>query len=134
VGFGFTSPHWQPRARYAGTYDEAWNKTRKPLLPRDFDRRFFNAAAPGLVASSHLKGGEPVIIANASPKGRLAFSLPRQTPPAVTIRMGGSIAPELHLDTVILDTDAHQVLLRWRGFVLLDRGPHDVRGISIRLV
>lgn len=50
VGFGFMSPDWQPRARYAGTYDEAWTKTRKPLLPKDFDRRFFNAAAPGLVA------------------------------------------------------------------------------------
>jgi hypothetical protein len=133
MGFGFTSPHWQPRAAYAGTYDEAWNKTRKPGLPRDFDRRFFNAAAPGLIASSYLKGDEPVVITNASPRGRLALTLPRQAPPAVTLRMGGSITPEMHLDTLILDTDAHQVLLLWRGFVLLDKGPHDVRSISIRL-
>jgi hypothetical protein len=134
VGFGFTAPHWQPRARYAGTYDEAWNKTRKPLLPTDFDRSFFNAAAPGLVAPGYLKGDEAVVIVNASPRGRLAFMLPHQAPPAITVRLGGPIAPEMHLDTVILDTDAHQVMLLWRGHVPLDRGPHDVRSIDIRMV
>src|SRR5437762_614166 len=37
IGFGFLSPNWQPRAGYAGTYDESWQKERAPLLPRDFD-------------------------------------------------------------------------------------------------
>ena len=131
VGFGFTSPHWQPRARLAGTYDEAWRKSRQPRLPTDFDRRFFNAAAPGLITPSYLKGNEAVILVNASHRGRLAFELPSQAPPAITVRMGGSQSPDLHLDTVILNTDAHQVQLLWRGHVLLDRGPHDVRSIDI---
>ncbi len=43
-----------------GLADEVWNKTRKPLLPKNFDRRYFNAAAPGLVAPGYLKGDEPV--------------------------------------------------------------------------
>ena len=133
VGFGFTSPHWQPRARYAGTYDEAWNKTRKPLLPRDFDRRFFNAAAPGLVAPGYLKGDEPVIIAGASPRGRLAFPLPGQAPPVITVSLatGEDAKPPMHLDTVILDTDAQHVLLLWRGHVVLGEGLHDVRGLKV---
>ncbi|WNG39581.1 DUF2169 domain-containing protein [Archangium violaceum] len=133
VGFGFTSPHWQPRAKFAGTYDETWNKTRKPLLPKDFDRRFFNAAAPGLVAPGYLKGNEPVIIAGASPKGRLAFSLPGQTTPVVTVKQAGlgEVKPELFLDTVILDTDAEQVLLLWRGHIVLGEGIHDVRGLQV---
>ncbi|KFA91018.1 hypothetical protein Q664_24465 [Archangium violaceum Cb vi76] len=133
AGFGFTSPHWQPRAAYAGTYDEAWDKTRKPLLPKDFDRRFFNAAPPGLVAPGYLKGNEPVILTNVSPRGPLTFRLPAQPAPTVTVERASAedATPDMHLDTVILDTDAHQVLLLWRGHVLLDEGLHDVRGIRI---
>jgi hypothetical protein len=133
VGFGFTSPHWQPRARYAGTYDETWNKTRKPLLPRDFDRRFFNAAAPGLVARGYLRGDEPVIIAGASPKGRLAFQLPGQSAPVVTVELAGgeTLTPKMPLDTIILDTDAEQVLLLWRGHVVLSEGIHDVSALRV---
>jgi hypothetical protein len=133
VGFGFTSPHWQPRAMYAGTYDEAWNKTRAPLLPKDFDRHFFNAAAPGLIAPGYLKGNEPVVIAGASPKGRLAFSLPGQATPAVTVVQSGlgEVKPALFLDTVILDADAEQVLLLWRGHIVLGEGIHDVRGLRV---
>ncbi|MFP2909504.1 DUF2169 domain-containing protein [Pyxidicoccus sp. 3LFB2] len=134
VGMGFTAPHWQPRAKLAGTYDEAWNKTRKPLLPTDFDRRFFNAAAPGLVAPGYLKGDEAVVLVNASPRGRLGFTLPGQAPPAITVRLGGPMTPEVHLDTVILDMEKHQVRLLWRGHVPLDRGPHDVRSIDIQMV
>ncbi|QSQ21992.1 DUF2169 domain-containing protein [Pyxidicoccus parkwayensis] len=133
VGFGFTSPDWHPRAKYAGTYDDAWNKTRKPLLPKDFDRRFFNAAAPGLVAPGYLKGDEPVIIVGASPKGRLSFPLPGQAAPVLTLQLDGleDATPQMRLDTVMLDTDAEQVVLLWRGHVLLPEGPHDVLGIRV---
>ncbi|PTL75047.1 DUF2169 domain-containing protein [Vitiosangium sp. GDMCC 1.1324] len=133
TSFGFTSPHWQPRAKYAGTYDEAWNKTRKPLLPKDFDRRFFNAAAPGLIAPGYLQGNEAVVVAGASPKGRLAFPLPGQVAPTVTVALAssGDAKPEMRLDTVILDTDAEHVLLLWRGHMVLSDGMHDVRGLRV---
>ncbi|HEX5747386.1 MAG TPA: DUF2169 domain-containing protein [Archangium sp.] len=133
VGFGFTSPHWQPRAKYAGTYNEAWNKTRKPLLPKDFDRRFFNAAAPGLIAPGYLKGNESVVITGASPMGRFAFRLPGQATPIVTVALAGGedVKPDMHLDTLILDTDAEEVLLLWRGHVVLGEGIHDVRGLRV---
>ncbi len=47
AGFGFVSPDWEPRASLGGSYDETWRRERMPLLPGDFDRRFFNAASPG---------------------------------------------------------------------------------------
>ncbi len=50
IGFGFVAPNWQPRAALAGTYDEAWTAQRKPLLPLDFDPRFYNWASPSLIA------------------------------------------------------------------------------------
>lgn len=133
TGFGFTSPHWQPRTAHAGTYDEQWDKTRKPLLPSDFDRRFFNAAPPGLIAPGYLKGDEPVIISNASPRGRLAFSLPCQQPPTVTVESKGAkpTHPPMRLDTVILEADAHRVLLLWRGHVTLHEALDEVRALRI---
>ncbi|WP_426754857.1 DUF2169 family type VI secretion system accessory protein [Myxococcus sp. Y35] len=134
AGFGFTSPHWNPRAALGGTFDEAWAKTRKPRWPRDFDRRFFNAAPSGQVASGYLRGDEPVVIANASPQGRLAFHLPGIPPPQVTavVAGGADVQPEMRLDTVILDTDAHQVQFLWRTCLPLHNGPHDVRALAVR--
>ncbi|WP_141620704.1 DUF2169 domain-containing protein [Myxococcus sp. AB036A] len=134
TGFGFTSPEWQPRAALGGTHDEAWRKTRKPRWPRDFDRRFFNAAPSGQVAPGYLRGDEAVVIANASPRGRLAFQLPGIPPPQVTAVVAGGedVHPEMRLDTVILDTDTHQVLLLWRAGLPLRNGPHDVRALAVR--
>ncbi|MEM8713328.1 MAG: DUF2169 domain-containing protein [Planctomycetota bacterium] len=75
VGFGFTQPHWQPRARFAGTFDEDWDQTRRPLLPLDFDRRHWNAAAPELIADGFLRGDELVLVEGTVPQGRLHFEL-----------------------------------------------------------
>ncbi|MFY0529564.1 DUF2169 family type VI secretion system accessory protein [Archangium gephyra] len=132
AGFGFVSPHWQPRASLAGTYDEAWNQKRKPLLPKDFDQRHFNAASPGLVAPGFLKGGEPVTLVGVSALGRLSFALPRVMPKA-TVELAGDddVHPALNLDTIILDMDEHRAFLLWRGSVPLRDGPHDVRSVSL---
>ncbi|RKH30264.1 DUF2169 domain-containing protein [Corallococcus sicarius] len=133
AGFGFLSPHWQPRAAFAGTYDEAWDRQRKPLLPRNFDRRFFNAASPGLVAPGFLRGGEEVVLVHASPLGPLSFRLPHVTPRATVKLAGNELArPEFHLDTVILDTDEHRLFLLWRGHVPLADGLDDVCAVELQ--
>ncbi|WP_071901205.1 DUF2169 domain-containing protein [Cystobacter ferrugineus] len=81
----------------------------------------------------YLKGNEPVVIVNASTTGRLAFSLPGQAAPAVTVVRadGGHAKPEMCLDTIILDTDAQQVLLLWWGHVVLSECLHDVRDLHV---
>lgn len=134
AGFGFISPHWQPRAALAGTYDETWSQQRSPLLPRDFDRRFFNAASPGLVASGYLRGAEPVLLTQVSRHGRLAFNLPAQPPPKVTVQLAASedAHPPMHLDTCIIDVDAELLFLIWRGHVALRSGPDDVWAIEVK--
>ncbi|XXT15179.1 DUF2169 domain-containing protein [Sorangium sp. So ce429] len=133
AGVGFVSPSWQPRAALAGTYDETWSRERMPLLPKDFDRRFFNAASKGLVAPRYLRGDEPVLVENASPFGKLSFRLPGLGAPrcrAELVRQEDAPV-EIRLDTVIVDTDADRVLLLYRGHVVLRDGPHDVRTILI---
>jgi hypothetical protein len=133
AGFGFTSPSWQPRAQYAGTYDESWEKTRAPLLPKDFDRRYFSAASPDLVAKGFLRGDEAVVVSGVSKEGGVSFKLPGVRPPRLTVAHAGrkDQAVPLNLDTVIVDTDESKVFLFWRGQVVV-KEPTAVQSIVIR--
>lgn len=133
AGFGFISPHWQPRASLAGTYDKTWDKQRKPLLPTDFDCRFFNAASAGLVSPGYLKGDEQVVIVNASPEGRVAFNLPGVPAPQCEIELRGGKKKVLQtrLDTVIINMDENLVFLLWRAHTIVRNGPHDILAIKV---
>lgn len=134
AGFGFVGPAWAPRVGLAGTYDQAWLDGRMPLLPTDFDRRFYNAAPADQVAPGYLRGDEPVRVANASPRGSLSFRLPGMPPPqcGVVLRDGKVQAQHAQLDTVIVDTDEDRVLLLWRAAFLLPRRIHEVRSVRVR--
>jgi hypothetical protein len=133
AGFGFLAANWMPRLAYAGTYDEQWDADRKPLLPRDFDRRFFNAASVDLVAAGYLSGDEPVVVIGASPEGRIAFNLPAIPPPECLVALRGRkrILLDARLDTVVVDTDDRTLTLLWRSHVAVRNGPHDVLSVGV---
>jgi hypothetical protein len=129
AGFGYIAPSWEPRRSCAGTYDEAWRKTRAPYLPKDFNPRFFNVAHPDLVCRRYLEGGEPVEIVNASPTGVLRFRLPLCQLGA-DARIAGRIErPALRLEAVVLEPNDCMVGLLWRGAVRCDK-----RSLKIDLV
>ncbi len=133
VGCGFTLPHWQPRVQFAGTYDQAWQEERSPMLPADFDRRYFNAASDGLMAAGYLTGREAVVIKNMTASGLLQFSLPGARPPVCEVEFKSTYEelPTL-LDTVIINVREMQVQLIWRNCLILPSGPHSVEAIDIR--
>lgn len=133
AGFGFLAPHWAPRAERAGTYDEAWERDRAPLLPVDFQRRFFNAAPDDQIVEGGLAADAEVEITHVSPSGRLAFRLPGLAPPSaiVATKRTGDVRLELAFDTLVIDADARRVTLLWRACTPLDDGPLDVRHVRI---
>jgi hypothetical protein len=133
AGFGFVSPHWQPRRELSGTYDERWQKERSPRLPKNFDRRHFNAASAGLVAAGYLRGDESVTMIGATPAGRLSFSLPAMQPPEVRVVFHGQKEQRLAttLDTVIIEPDERRVVMLWRAWTKLRTGPQDVSDIEV---
>ena len=134
AGFGPIAPDWQPRLAHAGTYDEAWQANRMPLLPDDFDRRFFNAAHPDLIADGYLRGDETVTIVNASPRGRLQFTLPGHQPVMnVTLAHQPPDLMETALDSMIINTDDHTVQLLWRGSLDIHQRMYDLESIDIKL-
>jgi hypothetical protein len=133
AGFGFISPHWQPRAALAGAFDENWQKGRAPLLPKSFDRRHMSAARPGLVASGYLRGTEQGVVAGAVPEASMRFALPGIPAPSVQVRLvdGAPQAPAMNLDTVMVEPDHRRVMLLWRGNLALRTGPHEVREVTV---
>jgi hypothetical protein len=74
-GFGPVAAHWQPRCLRAGTYDAAWQKSRAPLLPKDFDPAYFNVAPEDQQLPDY-QPGEEVRLFNLSPRGVDFFYLP----------------------------------------------------------
>jgi hypothetical protein len=113
AGFGPLARDWSPRRERAGTYDAAWQEQRRPLLPEDFDDRFFQAAPDDQQAPKYLSGGEEVELVNLTPGGRLRFRMPRVAL-GFTTRFGRRRENHrANLHTVILEPDRMRLQLVW---------------------
>ncbi|HEY1755873.1 MAG TPA: DUF2169 domain-containing protein [Bryobacteraceae bacterium] len=132
IGFGFTNPDWQPRAKFAGTFDKVWMEDRMPGLPGDFDLRFFNAASSGLVAQGYLLGNESVRITGCSVEPA-SFDLPGTPAPACHFHIAGQATQVLSaaLDTVVVNMIERIVTLTWRCHAPLPRGPEQLRALAV---
>jgi hypothetical protein len=117
AGFGAIASHWQPRVSFAGTYDDNWMKSRQPLLPADFDERFFQCVPEDQQSPSFLRGGEPVALRHLTPAGELRFSIPKVFLGFDTRFYDGSreLHKERRLHTVILEPDHPRVSLVWHS-------------------
>ena len=119
--FGAIHRHWQPRASFAGTYDQAWMDTKMPLLPDDFDPRFHIAVPHEQWSPAPLRGDEPIEVLGATPEGAWRFRLPRIAPGFSSFVAGGRREHRTHLDTLLIDADAGRVELTWRAAIPLPR-------------
>lgn len=121
VGFGPVAPSWAPRVQHAGTYDDAWTKTRAPYLPRDFDRRFFHVAPEELVFPQGLQGGEPVALMGWHPRGMQRFDLPRCVLRIDVTLAGKQQRLACRLETVLLEPTDERFSLSWRASLPVDK-------------
>jgi len=115
LGFGPIPRHWAPRREFAGTYDQSWLDTRAPLWPRDMDERLLCAAAPGLCATPHLRGGELVVLAGLTAEGPLRFRLPALQLRASFDFRAGAEQRAMVLDAIALDSDSRSLTMIWRA-------------------
>jgi hypothetical protein len=126
LAFGAIGRNWTPRSHYGGTYDKVWREERRPLLPEDFDERYYQCA-PEDQQTDYLRGGEEVILYNLTAEGRTTFTIPEQAVPMQAILRGG----ERHnlnplIDTLIIDPQARQFTLTWRARIGLKRTIHEI--------
>ena len=112
-GFGPVRSDWSPRVKFAGTYDEQWEKERFPLLPEDFNDRFYQCAPEDQQTPKYLMGGETVELHNLSPNGLIRFNLPQVTLNFNTKLAGQMTAHQGNLHTVILEPDVPRVIMVW---------------------
>lgn len=131
ASFGALCRHWQPRASFAGTYDEAWQQNKMPLPPDDFDPRFNVAAPPDQWSPVPLRGDEPVEVCGATPEGILRFQLPRMAPGFSATIAGTRRDHRTHLDTVLIDSDVYRVELTYRAAIPLPRKYQMVESVTI---
>ena len=115
AGFGPLAPHWSPRIGFAGTYDDKWKQSRAPLLPEDFDERFFRAAPPDQQLPRFASDGQVIEFANLTASGRLRIVLPRIQISAETIFGNGQADHEVVLHTVVFEPDHPRVQMVWHS-------------------
>ena len=113
AGLGPIPPFWQQRARHVGTYDEAWQANRHPLLPEDFDPRFWQCAPEDQIARPFLRGDEAYTLTHLHPDHSLARG--RLPGLGLAVRVDEGAPMPLDLDGVQFDwRDGALILLTWR--------------------
>lgn len=115
AGFGALASYWSPRRELGGAYDEAWQKTRFPLLPADWDSRSLLCSPADQRSASHLRGGEPVELENVTPDGKLCFTLPKVYLRFTTLIDNSIEEHQGRLATVIIEPDQQRVILVWQS-------------------
>ncbi|NHZ65723.1 DUF2169 family type VI secretion system accessory protein [Massilia genomosp. 1] len=125
LSFGPVGRNWEPRIRYAGTYDAQWMEQVYPFLPPDFDARYFQSA-PEDQQLAQLGGGEAVMLVNLThpaltPSGRLEFNLPDLAMHVTfTPRQGGAERVAARADTLVFEPDKQRFTVVWRVVRNLD--------------
>ena len=131
--FAYVAPNWAPRVSFAGTYDEHWRGKRAPFLPKDFNRRFLNMASEGLVVDKFLSGGEPVVIENMNPLGRIKFQLP-----VINLKCRINFAGRLlelkpNLETVLIEPSELKLTLIWKSEFVYNKFAHKINEVQFGL-
>lgn len=113
IGFGPISRHWQPRKDLAGTYDDKWEKTRAPKLPKDFDNAFYNTAPSDQIIKGFAKGGEELTLTGFLPDEILKLRLPQILFTARTKQRGQPVDTNFNMTRIEIDLDAKTLSMVW---------------------
>ncbi len=130
VGYGSVGRNWQPRLKFAGTYDERWRDERFPFLPEDFDPQYFQSA-PVDQQVSHFEGDEVIRCINMTAEEVFKVHVPRFDLPLVYRFRDRDVATAPRLDTVIVEPDRSRVLAIWRASLPLGRKIHALREVVV---
>ncbi len=115
AGFGPITSSWEQRRLLSGTYDEHWEKERKPLLPDDLDSKFWNFAPNDQQLPKDQVYGKKTHISGLCKEGNIEFDIPNDRFYLCCIydtrRINQII---MHPDTMILDWNKRQFHIIYR--------------------
>jgi hypothetical protein len=114
MALGPIGRNWDPRYRYAGTYDQKWLDDHFPFLPPDFDDQYYQAAPLNQQFDAPI-GGKEIELVNLTPDGRRRFSIPVfDAPVHVFPKKGEREDLKATLDTIVLEPDDERLTMTWR--------------------
>ncbi|CAO95688.1 DUF2169 family type VI secretion system accessory protein [Erwinia tasmaniensis] len=124
AGFGFYGRGWQGRIEHAGSYDQAWQRDRHPLLPQDFSFDYWNGAHPWL----QFPLPEPLkrlpvslrylVAASEVADQQIHLSVPVESLFIfLTTEQGAGVAQDMRLDTLVIDLPTRKIHCSYRTVV-----------------
>jgi hypothetical protein len=120
AGFGPIDAAWSPRRERAGTYDANWQRTRRPLLPEDYDDLYASSAPADQRPSAFLRGGEAVELTHLTPDGKLRFELPKVY---LTFSTHFGLRREEHrsrMTAVLIQAETRKLSLVWQSALAVE--------------
>jgi hypothetical protein len=131
MAFGPIGRGWEPRYRYAGTYDQKWLDDQFPFLPLDFDDQYYQAAPLDQqlpVPTGPLEVG----LSGFTPDGMRRFMLPHfEAHIHVFPRRGQRENYAATLDTIVFEPDAERFTLTWRVARSLQKNIHEIAQVVV---
>jgi hypothetical protein len=122
---------WPQRARYAGTYDDAWLADVFPFLPGDFNDRYYQAS-PEDQQVPLPKGPMEVVLSGFTADGPRQFMLPYFGAPVQVFPKRGE--REFHagvLDTIVFEPDHERLTMTWRVTRPLKRSIFEIAQVRV---
>ncbi len=118
AAFNAVPAWWEQRTQYCGTFDDAWNRTRRPLLPLDFNDHFYNTVPSDQILEPKLQGNERLWLFNLHPRQEsLELYLPMQSFIA-TFRIKDRTEPvPMVADTLVIEPDDFRFTLSYTSAV-----------------
>lgn len=135
ASFGFIPCGWRQRARWAGTFDEAWERSRRPLFPADFDGRFFNAVPQDQVLRRKLAGGEVLVLQNVHRDAqRIRLEMPRTRFTAAFHARTLIQKVPMEADTLLVEPDEDRLAVSFRASYPLEFDIRYVKSVTFEEV
>jgi len=131
MSFGPIGRNWEPRFRYAGTYDQNWLDNVFPFLPADFDEQYYQAAPLDQQINGPV-GGQEVTLLNLTADGRRDFVIPTfEAPVHVFPKKGEREDLKATLDTIVLEPDHERLTMTWRVARPLKRNMFEIAQVLV---
>ncbi|NOI29632.1 DUF2169 family type VI secretion system accessory protein [Vibrio coralliilyticus] len=113
AGLGPIPPFFSERTRYAGTFDEHWEEHRRPLLPEDFDRKFYQSAPADQQCDGFLEGGERLMMSGFSHDDVFSFRIPSEKFVAIADFGDEKLSAPMPMYTVFIDTEEKRLTISY---------------------
>jgi hypothetical protein len=131
MSFGVIGRQWEPRYRYAGTYDKDWLDKVFPFLPSDFDDQYYQAAPRDQYLPLPL-GEQTIRLINMTPAGECRFLLPHLEAPVHVFPKNGEREDfKAFADTVVIEPDEGRVTMTWRVARPLKRNIFEIAQVMV---